>query len=92
MQTQTIQSDLTNILEDLTADWDTSYDDSIGPETKLIGDLNFESIDVVQLITAVEEHFSRRDLPFEELLMKDGQYVDEVTVGEMVEFLAKHLG
>ncbi len=91
MQTQTILTDLTNILEDLTADWDTSYDDGIGPETRLIGDLNFESIDVVQLITAVEEHFGRRDLPFEQLLMKDGQYVDEVSVGQMVEFLSKHL-
>lgn len=92
MQTQSIQNDLATILEDLTADWDTSHDENIGPETKLIGDLHFESIDVVQLITAIEEHFGRRDLPFEELLMKDGQYVDEVTVGQMVEFLAQHLG
>ncbi len=92
MQTQTILTDLTDILKDLTADWDTSHDDDIGPATKLIGDLNFESIDVVQLITAIEEHFSRRDLPFEQLLMKEGQYVDEVSVGEMVDFLAKHLG
>jgi len=91
VETQTILTDLTNILNDLTADWDTSYEEGIGPATRLIGDLNFESIDVVQLITAVEEHFRRRDLPFEQLLMKEGQYVDEVSVGEMVDFLAKHL-
>ncbi len=91
MDQPTVLNDLTNILADLTADWETSLDAPIGPQTRLIGDLSFESIDVVHLITAIEEHYGRRDLPFEEVMMQDGKYVDEVTVGQLSEFLASHL-
>ena len=80
------------IVKDLTQDWDTEYSGGIGPETRLIGDLAFESIDVVQLIAAIEEHYQRRDLPFEELVMTDGRYVDEIRVAEVAAFLDRHLG
>lgn len=83
--------DLAGILKDLTGDWDTEFSGAIGADTRLIGDLAFESIDVVQLIVAVEERYGRRDLPFEELLMVDGRYVDEITVGEMADFLHRRL-
>ncbi len=74
-------------LEEMTSDWDDEYDQPIGPETRLIGDLAFESIDVVQLIVAVEEEFQSRNLNFEQLLMKDGRYVDEIVVKDLVGFL-----
>ena len=45
-----------------------------------IGDLGFESIDIVQFVVALEENFKRRDMPFEKLLMIDGRYVDELSV------------
>jgi hypothetical protein len=35
----------------------------------------------------IEERFRRRKLPFEKLLMADGRYRDDVTVGEVAEFL-----
>ncbi len=85
-----LQADIAGILESMTADWDTSFAGGVGPQTRLIGDLSFESIDVVQFIVALEEHFNRRDFPFEQLLMKDGRYVEELTVGEVVEFLHQH--
>ncbi len=89
---ETIFREVVAILDDMTGDWDVQFEGGIRPETRLIADLAFESVDVVQLIVAVEEHFARRDLPFEHVLMKDGQYVDELTVGELVDFLVKHLG
>ena len=46
-QGSTIQSGLLEILEDMIADWDMDLDNPLGPDTKLIADLGFESIDVV---------------------------------------------
>lgn len=88
---ETFLQELTAILADMTSDWDIEHDGGIGMDTRLIADLEFESIDVVQLIVAIEERFQRRDLPFEELLMKDGRYVDEFRVSDIVDFLDRHV-
>jgi acyl carrier protein len=86
-----IFNDMVGILKNMTSDWDTGYEGEIIADTRVIGDLGFESIDVVQLVVAIEEHYQRRDLPFERLLMEDGHYVDEVKVGKVVDFLAENL-
>lgn len=80
-----------HILEDMTSDWDMEFTEPIGPETKLVADLQFESIDIVQFIVAIEGKFRRRGLPYEELLMVDGRYVDEIKVEDTVDFLFHHL-
>jgi acyl carrier protein len=87
----TINTAVLEILKDLTADWDTDYAGEIGPETLLIDDLAFESIDVVQLVVSLEGRFQRRDLPFEKLLMNDGRYVDDMSVRQLVDFLDANL-
>jgi acyl carrier protein len=79
------------VLEDMTGDWDIAYSGGIGPKTCLISDLTAESIDIVQFVVALEERFKRRDLPFENLLMIDGRYVDDFSVEEVVDFLYVHL-
>ncbi len=79
------------ILRDVTRDWDVEFSGGITAETRLIADLAFESIDVVQLVASLEEHYQRRDLPFEELMMVEGRYVDDIQVSEIVDFLARHL-
>lgn len=88
---QTILSSLTEILQDITADWDTDFNGPIGADTKLVDDLGFESIDIVQFIVAIEEHFQRRGLPWEDILMSDGRYVDEIKVGDAAALLSPHL-
>lgn len=82
---------LTEILEDMTSDWDMDYDGGIKADTKLISDLEFESIDVVQFILAIEEEFQRKKMPFEKLIMSNGRYVDEIRVGSAVDFLYEEL-
>ncbi len=86
-----ILSDMIEILKDMTSDWDTDFGGPIGPDTRLVADLAFESIDIVQLVVAIQERYRRRDLPFEILLMKDGKYVDEIKVLDTVNFLSKYL-
>jgi len=79
------------ILKDIMVDWETDISDDIGPDTSLVEDLYFTSLDVVQLVVAVEKHFDRRDLPFELLLMTDGRYVDDLTVEQIASFLESNL-
>lgn len=86
-----VTSELVAILENLTGDWETGFSGAIGSDTKLIADLGFESIDVVHLIVALEEHYRRNDLPFESLLMQEGRYVQDLQVGDVAEFLRQHV-
>jgi acyl carrier protein len=79
------------ILTDMTSDWDIDFEGGITPETLIIADLQFESIDVVQFIVQLESKFQRKDLPFEKLLMVDERYRDDFKVQEMVDFLYNNL-
>jgi len=88
---EAIQAQVINVLEKMTADWELEDAEKIDPETRLMEDLAFESIDVVQLVVALEKNFERKGLPFEQLFMREGDYVDELQVQEIVEFLEKNL-
>lgn len=78
---------LRDVLEDFIEDWDVELDEPIGRDTMLLADLEFESIDIIQLVVAIEEAFGKRKLPFEQVLMKDGRYVDDLSVGAIADFL-----
>jgi acyl carrier protein len=43
------------------------------------------------LVVALEERFRRRNLGFDQLLMADGRYVDDLAVAEIVHFLSMRL-
>ena len=88
---EAILHEVSMILADMTDDWETGFSGSIGVETRLVGDLCFESIDVVQLAVSLEEHFQRPELPFQKLLMVDGRYVDDLRVSDLVDFLHEYL-
>lgn len=87
-----IEKDLIEIVTDMTQDWDLSFEGGVTPETRLMADLAFESIDVVQLVVAIEGHFQRRKMPFEQLMMVDGRYVQELQIKQIVDFLVQQLG
>lgn len=84
-----IELKLINVLQEMTADWD--LDLNIAADTRLIEDLAFESIDIVRFVVAVEEAFNVKGLPFQKLLMQDNDYVDEILVSQVVNFLQNHL-
>jgi acyl carrier protein len=86
-----IEAQVIAVLENMTADWELENDGKIDQSTRLMEDLAFESIDVVQLVVALEKKFERKGLPFEQLFMREGDYVDELEVTEIVEFLQKNL-
>jgi acyl carrier protein len=86
-----IQSQAVSVLNHMTHDWELDLSDGIGPHTRLMRDLAFESIDVVQFVVALEQSFDRKGLPFEKLFMHEGDYVDDICVSEVVDFLFDQL-
>ena len=81
-------------LNELTQDWDIldQRDEvCIRPETKLMEQLGFESIDVVQLVVALEKEFDKKGMPFEQLFMSNGVYVDDITVSDITLFIESQL-
>jgi acyl carrier protein len=86
-----IFQEVSRILTDMTSDWDIDFSGGITPDTHIIADLQFESIDVVQFIVQLEAKFQRKDLPFEKLLMVTERYRDDFTVQEVVDFLHQNL-
>ena len=86
-----IAQSLVAILTDMTSDWDLEREGGIDRDTWLIDDLAFESIDIVELVVAIEESFQTRNIPFEKLLMEEGRYVDDLSVGQVADFLQQYV-
>jgi len=86
-----ILQDLIQIIDGLIGDWEIGFSGKLGPNTLLVSDLGLESIDVVGFIVAIEEHYQRQDLPFAKLVMVDNRYVEDMSLGELADFLHRHL-
>ncbi len=86
-----ILKNLGTLLDDFTQDWDKELDEGYSRDTKLLADLGFESIDIIQFIVAIEEDFGLHKTPFDKLLMKDGRYVDDLTLGQLADFLSAYV-
>jgi acyl carrier protein len=82
----TIQSAVADIITEILDELDLESDKPIDPPTRLIADLGFASVDFIQLIVEVEGHFQRK-FGFHDLIMPNGHYVEDLTVGELVNFI-----
>lgn len=81
-----IEENLISIIDDLVQDWDIDMDDGITGSTSLVKDLDFASVDIIQLCVAIEQSYGKK-IGFQSLLMKEGCYVEDLTVGEIAGFL-----
>jgi acyl carrier protein len=88
---QGISVKLIKLLDEFTQDWDHEMGGKMSRETKLAGDLNFESIDIIQLVVAIEEDITHKKMPFDQLLMHEGRYVDDLSIGQISDFLAARM-
>ena len=84
---QDILNDVIKIITEMTQDWENELSGQISGETRLIGDLGFESIDVVMLTGEIHRHYKRKKFPFERLFISQGRYVDDVQVSALADFL-----
>jgi acyl carrier protein len=86
-----VGSAILGIIADMVRDWDPPIEDKVERSTLLVGDLDFSSVDIISLVVAIEEHFGTRNLGFAELLMNDGRYVDDLSVGDLTSFVSAKL-
>jgi len=77
---------LVSIIEDLVQDWGLDLDEGITKQTTLVNDLDFASVDIIQLCVAIEQHYSRK-IGFQDLLMKDGSYVSDLSISQIDNYL-----
>lgn len=85
LQTVDIENRLIATLQEFVSDWGVTSE--IDSSTTLVADLEFDSIDIIQLFVAIETTFEKRNLGFQDLLIRDGRYVDDLSVGTISEFL-----
>ncbi|MOA65460.1 hypothetical protein D3C78_1918500 [compost metagenome] len=53
--------------------------------------MEFASVDIIQLMVAIEEHYNRPKMGFQDLLMNDGSYVDDLSIGQVIDFVHARL-
>lgn len=78
------------IVEDLIQDWGLELSEGIAPATRLVQQLEFASVDIIQLCVALEQHYERK-LAFQDLLMVDGSYVQDLSIEQIARFVEKRL-
>lgn len=88
---QVIVERLGQVLRDMVVDWEPDFDSPVGRETRIVDELGFESVDLMQLIVEIEKAFDCRGLPFDQVFMADSGYATEITVGQLADFLSAHL-
>lgn len=78
------------VVEDLIQDWGLDLENGVGPQTKLVADLEFASVDIIQLCVALEQAYDRK-LGFQNMLMRDGSYVGDLSIAQIAEFVESRL-
>jgi len=84
-----IRSDVLEILREKSKKLDSDFSGPLAEETRVVGDLDFESVIIVEFCMAIGKHF-RKKLPFQNLVFQNGQFQD-FTVGQLLTFLEEHL-
>lgn len=85
-----VLSEVLKVVKELTSEFEFEFSGEIGPDSFFVADLDFKSTDVVELVVAIETHFQRRKLPFQNLVLKNGKYAD-FSVRELAAFLHQQL-
>ena len=78
----TIETTVIATLDDLVQDWDIEA--PVQGSTRVVADLGFESIDLIQMVAALERAFRLKGGSLVEMLVADGRYVDDLTVDQIV--------
>ena len=84
-----LRTDVLEILREKTKKLDSDFSGTLTEQTRIVGDLNFESVIIVEFCMAIGKHFQKK-LPFQNLVFQNGQFQD-FTVGQLLTFLEDHL-
>jgi acyl carrier protein len=84
---QQVLEDVLRLIDELSGDWE--FEGEITPETRFLGDLGLESLDLVVLGTMIQHRYGQ--LPFAEYYAEVGQRPvaeRDVSVADLVSFIA----
>ena len=84
-----LRNDVLAILREKATRLDSAFSGPLTEETRVVGDLEFESVMIVELCMAIGKHL-RKKLPFQNLVFQNGQFQD-FSVGQLLTFLETHL-
>jgi acyl carrier protein len=90
LRRETAEQTVIAVVEDLIQDWGLDLDGGIGPATRVVADLGFASVDIIQLCVALEQVYECK-LRFQDLLMKDGSYVGDLSVAQFARFIESRM-
>lgn len=85
-----IQAIVFRVVEEILEEIDAEFEDAVSSDVMLIADAGFSSIDFVQMTVMIEENLDQK-IGFQDMLMKDGQYVADLSVGQVVDFAVDRL-
>lgn len=85
-----IEPILIGIVTDMVQDWGISLNGGINNQTLMVADLEFASVDIIQLCVAIEQHYNTK-FNFQDLLMNNGRYISDLSIAQMAEFLHNRL-
>jgi acyl carrier protein len=85
LTTAEIQNFVLESVQQILEDTDLGLDEPVSMETKLNRDLCLSSVEVLELFGLLDVRMRRR-LPYDQLIMQKGQYRNELTIGELVDF------
>lgn len=84
------ETNVIDVIEDLIQDWGLVLPEPIGESTLLVAQLEFGSVDIIQLCVALEQRYGCK-LGFQDLLMVDGSYISDLAVGQVARFIRSRL-
>jgi acyl carrier protein len=86
---QEILDSIRTLVEGTVADW--GLDVQVTPSTLLIQELGLTSMDMIDLLAAIDIRFNCR-LPYEALVRDANGYRQELSVAEICEFVSRNFG
>jgi len=86
----TVEGTVIAVVDDLIQDWGLDTADGLEGGAKLVADLQFASVDIIQLCVALEQAYERK-FGFQDLLMKDGSYVGDLSLSQFARFIEAKL-
>ena len=84
-----ILADILAILHEKVRKLDADFSGELHEGTRIVGDLNFESVTIVEFCMAIGKHF-RKKLPFQNLVFRNGRFQD-FSVGDLLAFVESQL-
>ncbi|MBP6776288.1 MAG: acyl carrier protein [Piscinibacter sp.] len=86
----TVEDTVVAVIEDLIQDWGLELEGGVTATTRVVANLEFASVDIIQLCVALEECYGRK-FGFQHLLMRDGSYVGDLSVDQIARFIESRL-